>query len=117
LAKNLAQNEQVLFAVITDHKKIIRAHSRMENLGLPYEPPERAAILQATGPVRKSVIRLGEEEALYFETLVRYQNLKVGEVHLAVSQAKILKSLSDAKFFVVMLTLVSSAWGSFSASV
>lgn len=106
LAKNLAQNEQVLFAVITDHKKIIRAHSRMENLGLPYEPPEKAVILQATGPVRKSVIRLGEEEALYFETLVRYQNLKVGEVHLAVSQAKILKSLSDAKFFVVMLTLV-----------
>ena len=106
LAKNLAQNEQVLFAVITDHKKIIRAHSRMENLGLPYEPPEKAAILQATGPVRKSVILLGEEEALYFETLVRYQNLKVGEVHLAVSQAKILKSLSDAKFFVVMLTLM-----------
>ena len=29
LAKDLAQNEQVLFAVITDHKKIIRAHSRM----------------------------------------------------------------------------------------
>ena len=50
LAKNLAQNEQVLFAVITDHKKIIRAHSRMENLGLPYEPPEKAAVLEDAGP-------------------------------------------------------------------
>jgi adenylate cyclase len=106
LAKNLAQNEQVLFAVITDHKRIIRAHSRMENLGLPYEPPEKATILQATGPVRKSVIRLDEEEILYFEAQVLYQNLKVGEVHLAVSQAKILKTLSDAKFFVLMLTLL-----------
>ncbi len=106
LAKNLAQNEQVLFAVITDRKKIIRAHSRMENLGLAYEPPEKITILQATGPVRKSIIRLQEEEVLYFETQVLYQNLKVGEVHLAVSQAKIVKSLSDAKFFVLMLTLV-----------
>ena len=106
LAKNLAQNEQVLFAVITDHKKIVRAHSRMENVGLPYEPPQKVTVLQAAGSVRKSIIRLGEEEVLYFETQVLYQNLKVGEVHLAVSQAKILKSLSDAKFFVVMLTLV-----------
>ncbi len=106
LAKNLAQNEQVLFAVITDHKRIIRAHSRMENLGLPYEPPEKATILQATGPVRKSVVRLGKEEILYFEAQVLYQNLKVGEVHLAVSQAKILKTLNDAKFFVLMLTLL-----------
>jgi len=106
LAKNLAQNEQVLFAVITDHKKIIRAHSRMENLGLAYEPPEKITILQATGPVRKSILRLQDEEVLYFETDVLYQNLKVGEVHLAVSQAKIHKSLNDAKFFVLMLTLV-----------
>jgi adenylate cyclase len=106
LVKNLAQNEQVLFAVITDHKKITLAHSRMENLGLPYKAPEKVAVLQAAGPVRKSIIRAGEEEALYFEAQVRYQNLKVGEVHLAVSQAKILKSLSDAKFFVLMLTLV-----------
>lgn len=105
LAKNLAQNEQVLFAAITDHKRIIRAHSRMENVGLLYEPPQKVTTLQAAGPVRKSIIRLGEEEVLYFETQVLYQNLKVGEVHLAVSQAKILKSLSDAKFFVLMLTL------------
>jgi adenylate cyclase len=106
LAKNLAQNEQVIFAVITDHKRIIRAHSRMENLGLAYEPPEKVKVLRATGLVRKSIIRMGEEEALYFETQVMYQNLKVGEVHLAVSQAKILKTLSDAKFFVLMLTLL-----------
>ena len=106
LAKNLAQNEQVLFAVITDHKKIIRAHSRMENLGLPYEPPEKAEVLEDGGPVRKSITRVGDEEALYFETEILYQNLKVGEVHLAVSQAKIHKSLSDAKFFVLVLTLV-----------
>lgn len=106
LVKNLSQNEQVLFAVITDHKKIIRAHSRMENLGLAYQPPEEIMILQATGQVRKSIIRQQDEEALYFETPVWYQNLKVGEVHLAVSQAKILKSLSDAKFFVIILTLV-----------
>ncbi|MGE5843205.1 MAG: adenylate/guanylate cyclase domain-containing protein, partial [Deltaproteobacteria bacterium] len=106
LTKNLAQNEQVLFAVITDHKKIIRAHNRMENLGLPYQPPEKVQVLQAAGPVKKSTIRLGDEEALYFETQVHYQSLKVGEVHLAVSQAKILRSLSDAKFFVLILTLV-----------
>ena len=105
LAKNLAQNEQVLFAVITDHKRIIRAHSRMENLGLSYKPPEKVRVLQGKGTVAKSVIRLGTEEALYFETQVLYQNLRVGEVHLAVSQTKILKSLSDAKFFVLMLTL------------
>jgi adenylate cyclase len=106
LVKNLAKNEQVLFAVITDHKKITLAHSRMENVGLPYKAPEKVEVLQGAGPVRKSIIRVGEEEALYFEAPVRYQNLKVGEVHLAVSQTKVLKSLSDAKFFVLMLTLV-----------
>jgi adenylate cyclase len=105
LTKNLAQNEQVLFAVITDQKNIVRAHSRMENLGLAYEAPEETAVLQPTGPVRRSIIRLQEEDALYFETQVLSQNSKVGEVHLAVSQAKVLGSMNDAKFFVLMLTL------------
>jgi adenylate cyclase len=108
LAKNLAQNEQVLFAVITDHKKIVRAHSRMENLGLAYEPPEKVAILRPTGRCEKHH-PCGERSSTLKRSSV--QNLKVGEVHVAVSQAKILKSLSDAKFFVLMLTLVVIGMG------
>jgi adenylate cyclase len=111
LVRNIAENEQVVFALITDHKSIIIAHSLMEMVGKPYTHPEDAKRIGAGGDVRASMIRDGEEELLYFEMPVVFQKLRVGWVHLAISQKKIAENLREAKIFILVLTLIMTTLG------
>ena len=111
LVRNIAENDQVAFALITDHKGIVKAHSLMEVLGNPYSRPEEVKRTDVGSEVKASTIRYGEEELLYFEMPVVYQKLKVGEVHLAISQKKIKENLGEAKVFILALTLLMTALG------
>lgn len=111
LVRNIAENEQVVFALITDHKSIIKAHSLMEVVGKPYNRPEEVKLIEAGNEVRASMIRYGEDELLYFEMPVIYQKLRVGGVHLAISQKKIAENLGEAKIFILILTLLMTALG------
>lgn len=111
LVRNIAENEQVAFALITDHKSIIKAHSHLEVLGKPYTRREEGKRIDLGSEVRASTIRLGDEELLYFEMPVVYQKLRVGEVHLAISQKKIAENLGEAKGFILLLTLLMTALG------
>lgn len=111
LVKNIAENEQVLFALITDHKNIIKAHSLMEMVGKPYTKPAEVKPIESGNDVRASMIRYEEEEILYFEMPVVFQKVQVGNVHLAISQKKIAKNLGEAKVFILVLTLIMTALG------
>ncbi|MEJ2726046.1 MAG: hypothetical protein P8175_15680, partial [Deltaproteobacteria bacterium] len=42
LVDDITKNEQVVYALITDHKQMIRAHSRIEEVGEQYFEPEGA---------------------------------------------------------------------------
>jgi len=87
------------------------AHSLMEMVGKPYTRPEEAKRIGAGNDVRASMIRYGEEELLYFEMPVVYQKLRVGGVHLAISQKKIAENLREAKIFILVLTLIMTTLG------
>ena len=113
LVRNIAENEQVVFALITDHRSIIKAHSFMEAVGKPYSRPQGLKPVNGGGKVRASVIPYAEEELLYFEMPVFYQELRVGGVHLAISQKKIAENLGKAKIFILVLTLLMTALGIF----
>jgi adenylate cyclase len=111
LVKNITENDQVVFAAVTDHKNIIMAHNMIELVGKPYIPPEEVKLIEAGRGLRMSIIRYRGEDLLYFEMPVVYQKLKVGAVYLAVSQRKIVENLAKAKIFILVLTLLMTALG------
>jgi adenylate cyclase len=111
LVKNIADNEQVLFAVITDHKHVVKAHDRMQGLDKGFLKPVTKATLREKEGVRASTLDLNGEEVLFFEAPVRYQRIKVGEVCVAISQKKIYQSIHEAEVFVGLLALFMTALG------
>jgi len=111
LVKNIADNEQVLFALITDHKQVVKAHNRMEGLDKRFLKPEMITTLREKEDVRASILDLNGEKALFFEAPVRYQKIRVGEVCVAISQKKIYQSIHEAEVFVGLLALFMTILG------
>lgn len=106
LVNDIAENEQVVYALITDEKNIIRAHSSIEEVNKVYSPAKDIIFLKEANNVKVSSFVHGGEEILFFEKPITYQKLKVGEVHLAISQKKILQNIHDAKTFILVLTVI-----------
>jgi len=106
LVDDITKNEQVVYALITDHKQMIRAHSRIEEVGERYFEPEGKAFLRTEGDVTISTIIHSGGELLFFEVPMTYQNLKVGEFRLAISKAKITQNIGEAKVYFVILALM-----------
>jgi adenylate cyclase len=111
LVKDIAENDQVVFAAVTDHRRITRAHTLIEVVGKPYIRPEEVRLIEEGNQLRTSMIRYMGEDLLYFEMPVNYQKLRVGAVHLGVSQRKIIENLGEAKIFILVLTLLMTALG------
>lgn len=105
LVNDIAQNEAFLFAVITDHRNIIRAHSRIDKVGKTYTAPASLGAVKEEKGVRSSLIAYRGNEVLYLEMPIEYQNLTIGEVRLAISQEGIQKNIQKAKLFILMLTI------------
>jgi adenylate cyclase len=111
LLNDIAQNEQVLYALITDGKGIIKAHSTIEEVNKAYLPPKNVIFLEETDMVKASSFVHDGEEILFFEKPITYQKLKIGEVHLAISQKKVFQNIRDAKIFIILLTAISTVLG------
>ena len=111
LLNDIAENEQVIYALITDQENIIKAHSNIEEVNKVYSPPENVTLLKEVDSIKVSALVYDGEKLLFFEKPVTYQRLKVGEVYLAVSQKKILQNISDAKSFILLLTVILVFFG------
>lgn len=105
LVNDIVQNEAFLFAVITDHRNVIRAHSRIDRVGKPYVAPDNIEAVREEKGVRSSLIAVRGNEVFYLEMPIEYQKFKIGEVHLAISQEGIQKNIQNAKLFILMLTV------------
>lgn len=106
LLKDISQNDQVVYAFITDEKNIIQAHSNIEETNKKFSPPTNIIFSKEINSVKVSSFIHGGEEILFFEKAITYQKLKVGEVHLAISQKKILQNIHNAKIFILVLTFI-----------
>jgi adenylate cyclase len=113
LVTTVAENEQVIYALILDHRNVIVAHNRMDEVGKPFTKPERVRSYRNEGSVIASAVTLGGEEALFFEAPLKYQALRVGEVCIALSQQKISENIRNAEIFIGILTLAMTALGIF----
>jgi len=111
LVKDIAENEQVVYAIITDKSNTIKAHSNIDEVNKVFTAPINATLLQETEEVRISSLAKGKEEILLFEKPITYQNLAVGKVHLAISQKGIQQRIRNAKIFLLVLTVVITCVG------
>jgi adenylate cyclase len=111
IVKTIAENEQVIYALILDRKNNIVAHNRMEEVGKPFKKPDRGRVYRDEGGVKASGLRLEGAEALFFEAPLKYQGIKVGEVCIAISQKKISENIRNAEIFIGVLTLLMTALG------
>lgn len=107
LVNDIAQNDQILYALVTDDQNNIRAHSQIEKMiNKPYDLPKKVTFLKKNGDLTvRSSVHEGEE-ILFFEKPITYQKLRVGKVYLAISKEKILENMASAKFFLLLRTLL-----------
>ncbi|MBW1666948.1 MAG: HAMP domain-containing protein [Deltaproteobacteria bacterium] len=113
LVNDISSNDQILYALITDHRNVIKAHTKIDLVGKIYRKPTIKRVLKEEKGVRASAIYNGEEECLFFEAPVMYQKLKIGEVYLAISKRRVLENLRNAKNYFALLAIVMALVGVF----
>ena len=106
LVNNIVENEQVVYALVTDRNNMIKAHSSIEAVNEAYVPPENIAPLLENNDVKVSSFVHEGEKLLFFEQPVTYQKLRVGAVRLAISQKEILENINDAKSSIIFLATI-----------
>jgi adenylate cyclase len=106
LVNDIAENEHVVYALITDQDDMIKADSRVDEVDKVYLPPSGLVSSGTVNDVHISSFDQGPEELLLFEKEVTYQDLKVGVVRLVISQKGILQSVRDAKINILFLTII-----------
>ena len=111
LVKDIAGNEQVKYVIITDQKNVIKAHSHIDKVNKTYSPPEDVLLFSEIDNVKVSTFFLGREEVLLFEEPITYQKLRVGQVHIAISQKRILENIREAKIYILVLTVFITLLG------
>jgi class 3 adenylate cyclase/uncharacterized membrane protein affecting hemolysin expression len=111
LVKDIAENEQVLYAIITDKKNTIKAHSNIDEVNQVYAAPQNAIFLRESNEIKISTFANNKEDILFFEKPITYQKLMVGNVYLAISQKEVLQKIHDAKIFVLVLTVIITPIG------
>ncbi len=111
LVDDVAQNEQVLYALIVDNKDNVKAHSHMESANKPYKPPKSIRFIKGGDGETTQMISHGGKEALFFTAPIIYQKLHVGNVRLAISQEKVLENARTAKVFLWVMAAIITLIG------
>lgn len=111
LVDDVAQNEQVLYALVVDNKDNVRAHSHMEAANKPYKTPKTIRFIKGGDGETTQMISHDGKEALFFEAPIVYQKLNVGKVRLAISQEKVLQHAHAAKIYLWVLAAIVTVLG------
>ncbi len=113
LVKDVAAEDQVAFAQITDVKGIIRADSRSEYINTPYQPPSGYRDLEPIAGTRIGTFDRPGETYLYFEKPITFQDIQVGRVALAISQQHVRENIAGATRYIVVVTILIILLGIF----
>ena len=111
LVGDVAASKQVVFAAITDHNGIIRAHSKnIEAVGKPYRSTT-VRQLKSDLEVPTGALSLNGEEILLFEAPVTFKQVSIGEVKIGISLSSIEDNIRRAKWSIASLTLLITCAG------
>jgi class 3 adenylate cyclase len=111
ILEDITQNEQVVFAMVTDGENVIRAHSELEWVDRTYTSPPGLTFMRQLNGIILSSFKYRGAETLLFETTLTYQDIEVGHVRLGLSTAQILENIREAKVFFFYLGLIIVAAG------
>ena len=111
LVNDIAETEQIVYAAIIDGQGMIRAHSRINEAGKSYVPLKKTHIVKKENDLIISRIIDDGEDLLFFEAPITYQELRVGEVHITISQKELLESIHESTNSILVLTGVILSLG------
>lgn len=112
LVKDIAENEQIVWAGIANQKNIIAAHSDLDQVNKKYEPPKGLIQIPRPGKdIALSILQIEEKEFLFLEKPLEYQNTSIGDIRIMISQETIEKNIVQSKKYILVsfvLILVSA---------
>jgi len=111
LVNDIAETEQIVYAAIIDGQGMVRAHSRIDEAGKSYVPLKKTHIVKKERDLIISRIVDEGEDRLFFEAPITYQGLRVGEVHITISQKELLESIRESTNSILILTGVILSLG------
>jgi len=105
LIKDITKNEQVRYALITDQKNSIRAHSNIEEVSRQHVPLPSMTFIEDRNNTRVFSFTHDKEQLLYFEKIISYQKVNIGIVRLVITQNKLLQNTRNARNFILLLAV------------
>lgn len=111
LIEDIAENDQVVFAMVTNERDVIRAHSDLSRVDERYAPARDLTFLRDFSGTLLSRFRHRGQEVFLFESPLTYLGVDVGHVRLALSKAQIFENIRRAKVFFFLLTVLIVGFG------
>jgi len=103
LVKDISENEQIVWASISNQKNIIIAHSDLDKVNKTYVPPQDLAYIKTTlQGIILSTFTMKDSEFLFLEKPLKFQSIDVGNVRLVISQVTIEKNIAQAKRYILI---------------
>lgn len=107
LVNDIAVNEEVDYALILDNENRILAHSSgVEHINMKYELPINLKHIEKRGNAIIGSFADNKKTLLLFRHPVTYQNFKVGDVLLVLSQHKIDNAIRTSTYFIGVVTVI-----------
>lgn len=106
LLNDIADNEQVAYILVVDTQNIIRAHNRIEFINNFYEPPDTLENIENNENISISKLFENGNPLLFFKQPLTYQNTRVGNVYLALSQESIINAIRTAGYSIGIFALI-----------
>ena len=113
LVQDVAAEDQVAFTQIIDINGIIRADSRSEYINTPFQPPPDYRDIEAMVDTRIGTFDHTGEAYLYFEKPITFQNIPIGKVALAITQAQVRENIAGATRYAIVVTVLIILLGVF----
>jgi len=111
LVDDIAETDQIVYAAVIDEQGMVRAHSRIDEAGKPHVPLKKTQIVKKENDLIISRVMDEGEDRLFFEAPITYQELRVGEVHIAISQKELLENIRESTNSILVLTGVILSLG------
>ena len=113
LVQDVAAEDQVAFAQISDIQGMIRADSRSEHINRPFQRPPDYRDLEKMADTRIGTFDHNGEAYLYFERTITFQAIPIGRVALAITQAQVRENIAGATRYAIVSTALIILLGVF----
>ena len=106
LIEQVSKNKEIVYAMVIDKKGVIKVHTDISKVDKKYEPLKDTIEVKKDESIEISKYREEEREILNFSIPVKYQKVAIGTIHMGLSLETLENNISEAKFFVIVLTIL-----------